>query len=224
MNKRTLSKLIAKFFIVMLLACVSASAQFFAQRNYVGYKIPGGILIIQNSFYGYSIMFRVKSSKIEFLESEHIAFKADGRTVYASRHKDFMFLPLSVASKPDHNEKDVLESYKVWESERSNERLKKIWPSFLVKPEIESDYVALNGGRMAMFWEYKVPGLAPRATPQLYVATVLGEDTFVVNAPVVAGDDKRAVKDLIMGILSTLKVSKESFSTKEVDEERSKRF
>ncbi len=213
MKKSSLTKSIALIFLISFV-CVKVQAQNI-EYGYSAIKTESGILLVHNDK-DYSLTLEVKAKEINPIESQNMMFSADGQVLQVLRVENSKFIKPNADAKTSPTDKDILQAHKIWESDYLNEVLK---VDSKAKPEIKFEFVTVNGDRTALYWEYPMPASYTEVSKQLFLSTVVGQKVLIIGAPIKIGATRQDVKDIMLKLISTLKISKTPYDVNVLAEE-----
>jgi hypothetical protein len=170
-------------------------------------KTADGYLFIYNTPVS-SIMIELKGKEVTPAKNTNVPmFFVDGKLVQIITVDIQSF----TGTKPAASVEETLEAHKVWESDY-------LGTEYGQKLKVESEKVAI-GDTKALFWGFKRPSSNQDFDRDYYLSTLFGTKLLMLCSPVKLSESVADYKNLLTGIMSTIKVSSQPFDILKIAED-----
>jgi hypothetical protein len=210
MKKNKLFRLIF-FAALLLLPAAELSAQNKAETVVIptaSIKTADGYLYIYNTPIR-SIMIELKGKEVTPAKNTNMPmFFVDGKLVQivTVNIQDF------TGGKPAGGVDETLEAHKIWESDY-------LGTEYGQKLKVESEKVSI-GDVKALFWGFKRPSSNESFDRDYYLSTLFGSKLLMLCSPVKPTESVADYKNLLTGIMSTIKISSQPFDILKISEDQ----
>ena len=196
-------------YLALLLVLISATAAFGQEEESGMIKTAKGILVVWNEPGNYFTI-EIKGTKITPMQ-QPMYFDVDGKffQIQTAEKKQFLKNP----SDKTLDNRPILAAHRDWERDYIAGVLKR-------ELKVESEFVDLPGGQLALAWSYEMPKVSAEQTAkrQLYLATVKRDHVLLLNSALTDLADARDTKLLMLETLLTLKSSDKPLSLQKASE------
>jgi hypothetical protein len=173
-------------------------------------KTKNGILIVSNEPGNYFTI-EIKGREITPME-QPMMFQVDGKFFQIQTAEKKLFLKNPGDKTLD--DKAVLSAHRDWERD---------YIAGVIKRElkVESEWSKLPGGKDVLAWSYDMPKVADAQTAkkQFYLAVVKRNHVLLLNSALTGDDNEKAIKELLLQTLLTLKPTDKPLSLQKASEE-----
>jgi hypothetical protein len=201
-----------KFVAILSLAlCLTVSIRA-GQQDYrtAAIKTESGALLVWNQPDNYFTL-EIKGQDVRPNNStSDIFFKVDGLIIQVQVAAISQFVKDS--NKESQTAQAILAAHRDWEAGYAG-------GIFHKKLDVQSSPLKLKSGSDALFWKFEMPkGFNQEAKKQLYVTVINNGYVIVLNGVVTEQTKEEDVKQLLLRIMETLKVSLTPFNLQELQE------
>jgi hypothetical protein len=182
------------------------------EDKWTALKTDDGILFVWNRT-GLNFTLSIKGKEIRPMnDPNNIFFVVDGVVLQIQSLPISNFAPDARKNKLD--DKAILLAHRDWESGFLETEL------LHTKIKVKSANEKLSGGTDALIWQYDLPEnfKNPDATGQMYLTCVAQDHVILLNAVISPTVTESAARKLLLDTIATLKISKDRFDIKKLQE------